>query len=257
MISPVRSLIVRADDAGSAPSANRAILAALRAGSVTAVGFMAPGRAFGDAVALLRDALDGIDVGVHATLNSEWDGARWGPLIGSQRVPSLVRLDGSFLPHPEATERTIVLVEAAEEIHAQITAVRAAGLRPSYLDAHMGFDRLPGLGEALTEIAAETGLRLVAQQPAALPVGCDFRDGSPEALWLEAARAMPPGVRQLIVHPGADAADMRDFWNATVGPGEVASARAAETAVLCGSSFRAGLRKAGVALVRFSDLPGV
>jgi predicted glycoside hydrolase/deacetylase ChbG (UPF0249 family) len=251
----VRVLIVRADDAGSASSANRAILAAVRARSVTAVGFMAPGPAFDDAVAVLGGALDGVDIGVHATLNSEWDGVRWGPLRGRQRAASLVRADGSFLPHPGATQERLVLDEAVAEIRAQIAAIRSAGLHPDYLDTHMGFDRLPRLGEALAEIAADEGLRFVARTPAALPVGCDFRGGSPESLWLDAARAAAPGVHQLIVHPGIDAVELQACWNAAVKPGEIARARAAETAVLCGTSFREGLRAAGIELGRFSDLP--
>lgn len=250
---PDRALIVRADDAGSTPSANRAILAAVRAGAATAVGFMAPGHAFADAVDVLSGALDGVDVGVHATLNSEWDGVRWGPLVGPQHAASLVREDGSFLPHPGATQERFVLEEAIAEIRAQITVVRAAGLRPCYLDTHMGFDRLPRLGEALAELAAEAGLRFVARTPPALPVGCDFRGGSPESLWLAAARAAGRGVHQLIVHPGANEADMRACGNASVPPGEIARARAAETAVLCGPSFREALRDAGIELARFSD----
>lgn len=247
-------MIVRADDAGSAPSANRAILAAVRAGSISAVGFMAPGPAFDDAVTALGDALAGVDIGVHATLNSEWDGVRWGPLIGPQRAASLVRKDGSFLPHPGATQERFVLEEAVAEIRVQIAAIRSAGLRPCYLDTHMGFDRLPRLGEALAALAAWEGLHFVARAPAALPVGCDCLGGSPEALWLNAARAAAPGVHQLIVHPGADEADMRAFWHAGLRPGEIARARATETAVLCGPSFRAGLRGAGIGLARFSEV---
>jgi predicted glycoside hydrolase/deacetylase ChbG (UPF0249 family) len=242
-----RRLIVRADDAGSAVGANRAIREALRTGVVTAVGFMAVAPAFADAVATLRDELDQADVGVHATLTAEWDGIRWGPLSPRAQVPSLVAADGNFPPHPRELQEVCRPNEAVLEIRRQIHAIRDAGLKPVYLDTHMGIDRLPSMTPALTQLAREEGLLFVARDPEWVP----YSAGGSE--WLPALRTLSPGRYQLITHPGSDTPDMRAFIHAGLHPGQVARERGAETRLLCSSEFRRELQRADVQLVRFSS----
>jgi len=246
MPDSIRYLTVRADDAGSAAGANRAIRETLRAGVVTAVGFMAVAPAFADAVALLSGELGNADVGVHATLTAEWDSVRWGPLSPRAEVRSLVRDDGTLPVHAGALAERFLVAEAVTEIRRQIHTVRATGLRPSYLDTHMGIDRLPGMAEALARLADEEGLRFTARQPDWVP----YRAGGDG--WLEAILQLPPGRYQLITHPGTDSADLQSFIHAGLAPGQIARERAAETRLLCAPEFRQALVGAGIRLVRFS-----
>ena len=76
---PSIRLVTRADDAGSSLSANRAIRETCVAGMVRNVSLMAPCAHIADAAAQLRD-LPGIALGMHVTLNGEWDAPRWSPL---------------------------------------------------------------------------------------------------------------------------------------------------------------------------------
>lgn len=252
MSTSPRLLVIRADDAGSAPGANRAIRDALRAGTITAVGFMAVAPAFAEAAEMLRGELAHADVGVHATVNAEWDRVRWGPLSPLSEVSSLVDAQGHFLPNPHALAGKFSLPEMLLEVRRQVDAVRAAGVSPSYLDTHMGFDRLPGVGDALRVLAAEQGLRFTAREPAYVP----FREpGENGASWLEGMRPLPSGTYQLITHPGSDTPDFHAFSHAGLLPGQIARERAAETRALCSPAFRAGLTEVGFKLVRFSSLP--
>ena len=84
-----RLLILNCDDLGSAHAANLAVYEALRDGVATSASLMVP-------CPWARDAAQrylGEDVGVHLTLNAEWDVYRWGPIT---QAPSLLDGDGGF-----------------------------------------------------------------------------------------------------------------------------------------------------------------
>src|SRR5205814_9456864 len=69
-------VVVTCDDLGSTHAANVAVYEALRHGVATSASLMVPCPWARDAAAQYR----GEDVGVHLTLNSEWDTYRWGPI---------------------------------------------------------------------------------------------------------------------------------------------------------------------------------
>ena len=87
--SDAKLLIINCDDLGSSRSANVAVYAALRHGLATSATLMVPCPWARDAAAQYR----GEDVGVHLTLNAEWETYRWGPITHS---PSLLDGDGGF-----------------------------------------------------------------------------------------------------------------------------------------------------------------
>ncbi len=84
-----RVLIINCDDLGSSHAANLGSYEALRTGLGTSATLMVPCPWARDAAARYR----GEDVGVHLTLNSEYDLYRWGPIT---RAPSLHDGDGGF-----------------------------------------------------------------------------------------------------------------------------------------------------------------
>ena len=71
-----RLLIVNCDDLGACHSANLGVYDALRAGVATSASLMVPCPWARHAAAGYR----GDDIGVHLTLNSEYDRYRWGPI---------------------------------------------------------------------------------------------------------------------------------------------------------------------------------
>src|SRR5260370_2483999 len=77
----------------------------------------------------------GEDVGVHLTLNAEWETYRWGPITYG---PSLLDGDGGF-PRPiEDTWDHADLEEVRRELRAQIERAILWGFDVSHLDSHMG-----------------------------------------------------------------------------------------------------------------------
>lgn len=87
-------LIVRGDDMGSCHTANEACLRCYQKGILRSVGVMVPAPWYPEAARMLREN-PGLDVGVHLTLTSEWEGCKWGSV---PHAPSLCNRRGYFLP---------------------------------------------------------------------------------------------------------------------------------------------------------------
>ena len=73
--------------------ANVGCIKAYQEGILTAVEVMVPCDYFPEAVELLKQN-QGLDVGIHLTLNSEWENIKWRSLTNA---PSLVDENGFFL----------------------------------------------------------------------------------------------------------------------------------------------------------------
>src|SRR4051794_34350018 len=120
----IPSVVFRADDAGSSEGANLAVLKTVADGVVRNVGFMAPGPALEHAADLFR-GLEGINLGLHVTLNAEWDEVKWGPVLGAAQVPSLVEREGWFTATPKVLhDRSFSPDEAMTEVEAQLQRLR-------------------------------------------------------------------------------------------------------------------------------------
>jgi len=129
-----RVVVVHVDDLGMSRAANVGGLRALE-GSATCGSIMVPCPGFGELAQLARERPE-LDLGVHLTLNCEYDGHRWGPVRSD--VPSLVAPDGGMWrtvrevvehAHPEEVDR---------ELRAQIHRALDAGIDVTHIDSHMG-----------------------------------------------------------------------------------------------------------------------
>jgi len=255
-----RLLIINCDDLGSTRSANVAVYDALRNGVATSATLMVPCPWARDAAAQYR----GEDVGVHLTLNSEWETYRWGPLT---RSSSLLDGDGGFPRTVEDTWDHADLDEVRRELRAQIERAIVWGFDVSHLDSHMGTLQLrPEFFDVYLELAVDFGLPLrMAGASTERVVGFPFRRLAEEegvvftdhfVLCPVGARRrieralfdLRPGVTEVLLHPGIDTDELRtacDDW----------SGRVEDHAFLCSDpSLRNLLDRAGVHLIGFREL---
>jgi predicted glycoside hydrolase/deacetylase ChbG (UPF0249 family) len=170
----------------------------------------------------------GEDVGVHLTLNAEYELYRWGPIT---QAPSLLDGDGGFPRTVEDVWDHADLDEARRECRAQLERAIYWGFDVSHLDSHMGtLQSRPEFFDIFLELAVDFRLPLrLADQSTEQAVGFPFRrlaaeEGvlSPDHLVVvrgQAARRtlervlseLRPGVTELACHPAVDTPELRSL----------------------------------------------
>jgi hypothetical protein len=227
-----RLLIVNCDDLGSTYAANVACYEALRDGIATSATLMVPCPWARDAAARYR----GEDVGVHLTLNAEYDLYRWGPIT---HAPSLLDGDGGFPRTVADVWDHADLDEARRELRAQVERAILWGFDVSHLDSHMGTLQLrPEFFDIYIGLAVEFGLpvrmlgastergigfpfrRLAAEEGLLFPDHLVVVQGvGSRALLERTVMDLKPGVTEVFVHPALDTAELRTLapdWAARV-----------------------------------------
>jgi predicted glycoside hydrolase/deacetylase ChbG (UPF0249 family) len=130
-------LIIHADDMGLSHSVNTACIKAFENGGITSGSIMVPCPWSTEMIAYVKDH-PGLDVGVHLTLTSDWDLYKWGGVLPSDQISSLLDSNNFFYPSVEALGKAAKAPEAEKEIQAQIEKLLADGVRLTHIDTHMG-----------------------------------------------------------------------------------------------------------------------
>ncbi len=227
-----RLLIVSADDLGLCHAANVGVYDCLRSGSVSCATLMVPAPWARDAAARYR----GEDVGVHLTVNAEWERYRWGPIT---HAPSLLDGDGGFPRTLEDFWDHADLDEVRRECRAQIERAILWGFDVSHLDARMGTLLMrPEFFDIYLELALDFGLPArLAGSPGTDRLGFPARQLAADAGVVFVDRVLsapghgirritegqlgeiPPGITELRLHPAIDTPELRAIapdWAARV-----------------------------------------
>lgn len=130
-------LIMHADDMGLSHSVNTACIRAFENKGVTSGSIMVPCPWAPEIEAWVKEN-PGMDVGVHLTLNAEWDQYKWGGVTSSDQITSLLDSNGYFYASVQELGRTVKATEAEKEMKAQIDKTIAVGIHPTHIDTHMG-----------------------------------------------------------------------------------------------------------------------
>lgn len=159
-----RVAVVHCDDIGMCHAANRGAFEALAAGPASCGSVMVPCPWFAEAARHAREHPE-LDLGVHLTLNAEWDHYRWGPVAGRGAVPSLLDAEGYL---PRTTLETVQRARPAEvavELRAQVERALDAGIDVTHLDSHMGTCFFPAFLEVYADLAREFRVPVFAARP--------------------------------------------------------------------------------------------
>jgi predicted glycoside hydrolase/deacetylase ChbG (UPF0249 family) len=256
-----RLLIINCDDLGSSQAANTGVYESLRSGLATSATLMVPCPWSRDAAAQYL----GEDVGVHLTLNCEYETYRWGPVT---HAPSLLDGDGGFPRTIEDVWDHADLDESRRELRAQVERAILWGFDVSHLDSHMGTVQLrPEFFDIYLELAVDYGLpirlsgasterivgfpfrRLAAEE------GVLFPDSFVLVSHVGSRRVIErtlfdlrPGVTEMYVHPAADTPELRAMapdWAARVDDHHL---------MVHDTGLRALVERSGVKLVGYREL---
>ena len=281
-MTPLRRVVINADDLGFAPGVNRGILEAFEAGTLSSASMMVNTPAFGDAAALVRDRAPRLGVGLHLNF-----------LTGAPLSVAPTLCDprtGIFFSLGKLTQRAfagrVSASDVRRECDAQLAALRDEAIGITHLDSHRHAHALPGVLPAVLASARDAGVRVVRrpldvvvpsapavtakvmvlraswaaalrgvapEDAALLARSPNFRgialQGVPdvEHRLLELLDRLPAGDTEIMMHPGHDDAVLaaQDPYRAE---------REREVLALCSTTVRARLQRGDLRLVRFDEL---
>lgn len=265
-------LIVHADDLGMAHSVNAASVKALETGLVSSASVMVPCPWFAEIAAYARSH-PAADLGLHLTLTSEWSQFRWGPVLPTDRVPSLLNRDGYLFPTEAEAARSADASQAEAEIRAQVERALAFGLCPTHLDSHMGtlYQNEP-LFKAYLRVARDYHLPVRISKnwltrapfiPASLgpedvvidrimEINPDVPPEQWAAFYAEAIKGLQPGVTEIVIHLAYDDEEMRAV---TVNhPAWGAAWRQRDYDFFTGAEFRRLLQENNIKLITWAEI---
>jgi predicted glycoside hydrolase/deacetylase ChbG (UPF0249 family) len=272
-----RYVIIHADDAGMSHSVNRATIAAMEQGIVSSASIMVPCPWFKEFAAYAKGHPEK-DFGIHLTLNSEWENYRWGPVLGKDRVPSLVDREGYLWDNVAEVAANAEAAEVKAELRAQVQRALDFGVPLTHLDTHMGavvcrpdlvevyvelgveFDLpvffLRNLGREVPDPAVRArGMQLIeVLEKRKLPV-LDFmtqlyEGGAFEqkkAQYLKAIADSKPGVHYLILHCGYDDAELQAITSSS-------KIRDTDRRVFMDPEFIKAVKETGVEIVTWKQV---
>jgi predicted glycoside hydrolase/deacetylase ChbG (UPF0249 family) len=278
-----RVVIIHADDIGMCQATLPAFADLIEFGLASSGGVMVPCPWFPQAAAFCQ-AHPQVDVGVHLTLNSEWEGYRWGPV--STRDPASGLLDEAGYLHRtrEAVYQRADPPAVQAELTAQVDRALSSGIDITHVDTHMGTVAHPQFAPAYVQLAVQHRLPLmilrldeagwraagldsgtaafaaqfVAQlEEQGIPLLDHLSQGLPldqHEDRIELAKrtfdSLPPGLTHFILHPAYDTPELRAItadWRS----------RVADYQAFTSSELRTYVRSTGIHVIGYRALRDV
>ena len=132
-----RLVIIHTDDIGMCHASVQAFKDLWKFGTITSGATMVPCPWFPAVAQMCRENPE-IDMGVHATLNAEWESYRWGPISTRDPESGLLDADGYFNQWHPAVYNNATPEAVEREVNAQIERALAAKIDVTHVDSHMG-----------------------------------------------------------------------------------------------------------------------
>ncbi len=149
----VRAVIIHTDDIGMCHASVQAFKDLWAFGTITSGAVMVPCPWFPAVAQMCRENPE-IDMGVHATLNAEWESYRWGPVSTRDPESGLLDADGYFNQWHQAVYDNAKPEAVEREVNAQIERALAAGIDVTHVDSHMGTIMNPKFIQSYIQAAA-------------------------------------------------------------------------------------------------------
>ncbi len=254
-VSP--ELLIRCDDIGMCHSVNLAVEELAKTGMKFSASVMVVCPWFREAVSILKK-YPNVAVGVHLSLNSEWENYKWGPVLGRSAVPSLVDSDGYFFGTTAELKANGPKTDQVEqELRAQIERALRNGLNVKYLDAHMSaIDENPVYWAIVKKLAKEYHLvvtRTIGDKDIPIMYSAPI-DKKKEVLLDDMAHLSTENINLLVCHIALDTRESNALIDSNPGGlPYVGANRQAELDALLSPEFKEALKKYNVKLVNYGD----
>lgn len=130
-------VVVHADDVGVTQSSIDAYLELLDFGTISSGSTMVPCPWFPEVAKIFRENPQ-LDLGLHLTLNCEYETYRWRPVSNQTEQSGLIDEYGYFKQDKQNVMETGQVCAVEEEIEAQIAMAKKLGVSPTHVDSHSG-----------------------------------------------------------------------------------------------------------------------
>ena len=264
-----QQLLIRGDDMAATHACNIGMIKCYTDGIMRSVEVIIVAPWVPEAVQLLQ-AHPGLDVGLHLTLTSEWEGMKWRPLT---QCPSLTDESGylytSVVPYAgypgkslKERKAQINWQELETELRAQITLALRLLPNLTHLSGHMGPDLLGEEAiDVLERLANEYGLPYVDSsgetirkwgiERMSLPWGISSTERKEQFIeWLNRLEAGK--LYQFVEHPAMDTDEMRAIWH--IGYENVAEDRQSVVNLFTDPEIKQIITDRRIKLISYGDL---
>ena len=247
-----RLLLLHVDDIGMCNAAMDGYRELYDFGLISCGSVMVPCPYFLSAAAFSRDHPEA-DLGIHATLTSEWSTYRWKPLSTVDPASGLIDDEGYFPRTTDEVQEKCNPQAAMVEMETQVNWALREGMKPTHMDTHMGAVLHPKLLQGYTRVGFanhlpvlavrfdEAGWRAYGADPETAKLAARFMDeleeaGMPLEDMIAAApldepqdkmgqyknvlAGLPSGLTHMYIHPAPDCAELRSIcpdWRSRVG----------------------------------------
>ena len=274
-----RAVVIHTDDIGMCQASVSAFMELWEFGLISSGSVMVPCPWF-PAVAKFCREHPLVDMGVHITLNSEWETYRWGAVSTCEALSGLLD-DTGYLHQAQPAVFDQADPEAVQtEILAQVQKSLKAGIQITHIDTHMGTVAYSKFINAYVQTAIQhhvpamilrmdekgymqTGLDVESARIAVEKVAVLEEMGLPlidhisgitvtqpeecEEKAKEALAKLPAGITHFIIHPSKDTPELREIMPAW-------AFRVAEYQAFCGEELRKFIRNSGIQVIGYRDL---
>jgi hypothetical protein len=132
-----KAVIIHTDDIGMCQASVQAFKELWEFGTISSGAVMVPCPWFPATAQMCRENPK-MDMGIHATLNSEWESYRWGPVSTREAGSGLIDEAGYFHQWQPAVYEKAKDDSVAAELNAQVERALSAGIDVTHIDSHMG-----------------------------------------------------------------------------------------------------------------------
>ena len=252
------SLLTRLDDFGASHAANIAIAELVAAGDfIKNVSCMAVGPHIEAGAELIKNCKH-ICIGLHATINAEWDLIKWPPISPVDDIPTLVKDGGVFYSDPSYfVENRPDIGQMLLEYDRQLDLLINLGLNICYVDSHMLPERVvDGLSEAMSDWAKRKGLidhshyyRFPSQHEPKMANSIEERWKNVVA-WLE---SLEEGGYFFVMHPAKYSRELLLCANKEIPADMVAVGRDVEYRLLLSHKLEQVCKRLGIDSIRYDQ----
>ena len=248
-------VVTRGDDLGNTSSANRAIYEAVTKGNLKNTSVMMTCNHIEEAAELFAGKKE-VCVGLHCTINAEWDNYKWKSVLPQSEVPDLYdETDNLFSDNMKLHEKKPRIEIIIAELDAQLDLATKMGFDIKYADQHMGFAWVvEGLKDEFAAWCNRKGLINTNRSLGHLGIAGDRVHEDFIQQVVVALNNLSEGKYIIVGHPSFDDDETRQLFHTGVTGDIVAKERNADRMIFTHPDILRVYNERGIQAVRYDQV---